>query len=254
MDYFGRIIRLCREKEIPLILVKTPTVDLKKYQPYCNAVEQIAEREGLAFYNFNEMGEETGITGEDFYFDTHLNLAGARKLSRSLAEILLDTVTLTDHRGDSAYASWDVNAETINDGYLLSVTEAADYITELQRGGRAVLLVKNGDWENREPYLGFAKALSKLGVSEEELLSEGSAAWLIDQATGQISRKESGFTIDGKDYAVDFERAAVTENGSIVYTFRDLGITLLVYDYGCGKLLDRVDFLHSGYFALDRKE
>ena len=37
LDYFGRIISLCREKEIPLILVKTPTVDLKKYQPYCNA-------------------------------------------------------------------------------------------------------------------------------------------------------------------------------------------------------------------------
>ena len=253
LDYFEKIICLCREEAIPLILVKTPTVDLEKYQPYCNAVERIAAQEGLPFYNFNEMGEETGITGEDFYFDTHLNLTGARKLSRSLAGILLDTVELTDHRGDSAYASWDVNAETINDGYLLSVTEAADYITELQRGGRAVLLVKNGDWENREPYLSFVKELSKLGVSEEELLSKGSGAWLIDQTTGQISRKESGFTIDGKDYAVDFERAAVTENGSIVYTFRDLGITLLVYDYGCGKLLDTVDFLHSGYFELSRK-
>ena len=253
LDYFGRIVELCREKEIPLILVKTPTVDLKKYQPYCKAVEQIAAREGLAFYNFNEMGEETGITGEDFYFDTHLNLTGARKLSRCLAGILQDTVELTDHRGDSAYASWDVNAENINDGYLLSITEAADYITELQRGGRAVLLIKNGDWENREPYIGFVKELAKLGVSEEKLLENGSGAWLIDQAAGQVSRKGLSFTIDGKDYAVDFEQAAVTENGSIVYTFRDLGITLLVYDYGCGKLLDAVDFLHSGYFELSRK-
>ena len=253
LDYFEKIISLCREEVIPLILVKTPTVDLKKYQPYCNAVDQIAAREGLPFYNFNEMGAETGITGEDFYFDTHLNLTGARKLSRSLAGILLDTVELTDHRGDSAFASWDVNAENINDGYLLSITEAADYITELQRGGRAVLLIQNGDWENREPYLGFVKELSKLGVSEEELLEKGSGAWLIDQAAGQVSRKGLAFTVDGKDYAVDFAQAAVTENGSIVYTFRDLGITLLVYDYGCGKLLDSVDFLHSGYFELDRK-
>ena len=253
LDYFGRIVKLCREKEIPLILVKTPTVDLEKYQPYCNAVEQIAAREGLPFYNFNEMVEETGITGEDFYFDTHLNLSGARKLSRSLAGILLDTVTLTDHRGDSAYASWDVNAEDINDAYLRSITEAADYIAELQRGDRAVLLIKNGDWENREPYIGFAKELSKLGVSEAELLENGSGAWLIDQAAGQVSRKGFAFSVDGKEYAVDFEQAVVTENGSIVYTFRDLGITLLVYDYSCGKLLDRVDFLHSGYFELDRK-
>ena len=254
LDYFERIISLCREEEIPLILVKTPTVDLKRYQPYCNAVEQIAAQEGLAFYNFNEMGEETGITGEDFYFDTHLNLAGARKLSRCLAEILLETAALPDHRGDSAYASWDVNAETINDGYLMSITETADYIMELQRGGRAVLLIKNGDWENREPYLSFVKALSKLGVSEAELLSEGSGAWLItDVPAGQVSRKGRGFAIDGKDYAVDFEQAVVTENGSIVYSFRDLGITLLVYDYGCGKLLDTVDFLRRDYFTLNRK-
>ena len=69
-----------------------------------------------------------------------------------------------------------------------------------------------------------------------------------------MSRKGLSFTIHGMDYAVDFAQAAVTENGSIVYTFRDLGITLLVYDYGCGKLLDRVDFLHSAYFELARKE
>ena len=117
-----------------------------------------------------------------------------------------------------------------------------------------MLLIKNGDWENREPYLSFAKELSKLGVSEEELLEKGSGAWLItDVPAGQASRTGSSFTIDGKDYAVDFAQAAVTENGSTVYTFRDLGITLLVYDYGCGKLLDRVDFLHSGYFELSRK-
>ena len=254
LDYFNRIISLCRDEEIPLILVKTPTVDLRKYQPYCKAVEQIAEREGLAFYNFNQMGEETSITGEDFYFDTHLNLAGARKLSRCLAGILQDTVMMTDHRDDGAYASWDVNAEKINDAYLRSITEAEDYFAELQRGGRAVLLIKNGDWENREPYLGFVKELSGLGVSEEELLKNGSGAWLItDVPAGQASQKGCSFTLDGKDYAVDFEQAAVTENGSIVYTFRDLGITLLVYDYGCGKLLDRVDFLHSGYFELSRK-
>lgn len=254
LDYFGRIVNLCREKEIPLILVKTPTVDLEKYQPYCNAVEQIAAREGLAFYNFNQMGEETGITGEDFYFDTHLNLSGARKLSRSLADILRSTVELTDHRGDVAYASWDVNAEEINDGYLLRITEAADYIAELQRGGRAVLLIKNGDWENREPYPGFVKELAKLGVSQEALLENGRGAWLItDVPAGQATRKGSSFTIDGKEYAVDFEQASVRESGSIVYTFRDLGITLLVYDYSCGKLLDMVDFLHSGYFELSRK-
>lgn len=255
MDYFMRIVSLCRERGIELILVKTPTVDLEKYQPYSNAAAEIADELGLAFYDFNKMGEETGIEGKDFYFDTHLNLGGARKLSLCLGEILLDTVPLTDHRGDAAYSSWDVNAENIDDGYLLNITEAGDYIEELQRGGRALLLIKNGDWEKREPYLGFVKELSVLGVPEEELLSDASGAWLIeDTAEGEAGPMGLDFMLDGKSYTVDFDGLnAVTENGSIIYSFKDLGITMLVYDYSCGKILDMADFLHTDGFTMSGK-
>ncbi len=255
LDYFMRIVSLCREQGIRLILVKTPTVDLEKYQPYSNAVSEMAEELGLDFYDFNKMGEYTGIEGGDFYFDTHLNLSGARKLSLCMGEILLDTVPLDDHRGDAAYSSWNVNAENIDDGYLLDITLAEDYISELLRGGRAVLLIKNGDWEKREPYLSFAQELSELGVPLEELLAEDSGAWLMeDGAAGEAGEMGLDFLLDGKSYTVDFEDAnAVTENGSIIYSFRDIGITLLVYDYSCGKILDAVDFLHTEGFALSRK-
>ena len=255
LDYFMRIVSLCREEGIKLILVKTPTVDLEKYQPYSNAVAEMAKELGLDFYDFNKMREETGIEGEDFYFDTHLNLSGARKLSLCLGEILLDSLDLRDHRGDEAYASWDVNAENIDDGYLLAITQADDYLDELLRGGRAVLLIKNGDWEKREPYLSFAKELSALGVPEEELLGNDSGAWLIeDSAGGEPGPMGLDFVIDGKSYTVDFQSLnAVTENGSIIYSFRDLGISLLVYDYSCGKILDAVDFLHTEGFSLSRK-
>lgn len=255
LDYFMRIVSLCLEEGIELILVKTPTVDLEKYQPYSNAVTGLAEELGLDFYDFNKMAEETGIDGRDFYYDTHLNLGGARKLSLSLGAILLEKVELADHRGDQAYFSWDVNADNIEDGYLLDITETGDYLAELKRGGRAVLLIKNGDWEKREPYLSFVKELAQLGVAEDELLSENSGAWLIsDCAAGKVSPMGLEFQLEDKSYLVDFQELnAVTENGSIVYSFRDLGITMLVYDYSGGKLLDMVDFFHTQGFQLSRK-
>lgn len=255
LDYFMRIVSLCREEGIELILVKTPTVDLEKYQPYSNAVTGLAEELGLDFYDFNKMSEETGIDGRDFYYDTHLNLGGARKLSLSLGEILLEKLELADHRGDPAYFSWDVNADNIEDGYLLDITETGDYLAELKRGGRAVLLIKNGDWEKREPYLSFVKELAQLGVAEDELLSENSGAWLIsDCAAGKVNPMGLEFQLEDKSYLVDFQELnAVTENGSIVYSFRDLGITMLVYDYSGGKLLDMVDFFHTQGFQLSRK-
>ena len=94
-----------------------------------------------------------------------------------------------------------------------------------------------------------------MGAAEEELLAEGSGAWLIgDSASAESGRMGMEFTIDGKSYAVDLENLnAVTENGSIIYSFRDLGISLLVYDYNCGKILDAVDFLHTDGFRLSRK-
>lgn len=94
-----------------------------------------------------------------------------------------------------------------------------------------------------------------MGVPEEELLSEDSGAWLIsDVPSGTVSPMGLAFQLDGKNYQVDFgELNAVTEDGSIVYSFRDLGITMLVYDYNCGKLLDTVDFFHTDGFQMSGK-
>lgn len=255
MEYFMDIVRLCREQGIELILVKTPTTDLEKYQPYCNAVAEIAGDLGLKFYNFNLMTDELGIDSSDFYHDTHLNLSGARKVSQALGEILLAALPLADHRGEPGYASWDVNAKNIEDGYLLDITEAGDYISELIRGGRTVLLIKNGDWEKREPYLSFVSGLSKLGVSEEELLREESGAWLIeDLPAGTVSPMGLEFQLGGRELRVDFEELnAVTENGSIVYSFHNLGITMLVYDAESTELMDIADFIHTDGFRLSRK-
>jgi len=256
LDYFYRIVSLCESEGIELVLVKTPTVDMKLYQPVCNAVEQIAKEEGLSFYNFNLMYGETGILPEDFYFDTHLSLTGARKLSRSLVDVLkTEGIEFSDHRGESGYESWDENARRINDEYLLSITEAEDYIAELQRGGREVLLIKNGDWQKREPWLSFASELSALGVTEEELLCDGSGAWYIsDVSSGAVSENTTEFYLDNKKLFVDFDSLnAVTDNGSIVYSFHNIGITMLVYDGESDALLDKADFLHTDYFALSRK-
>ena len=92
-------------------------------------------------------------------------------------------------------------------------------------------------------------------MAEDELLSENSGAWLIsDCAAGKVSPMGLEFQLEDKSYLVDFQELnAVTENGSIVYSFRDLGITMLVYDYSGGKLLDMVDFFHTQGFQLSRK-
>ena len=109
LDYFERIVSLCREKEIELVLVKAPT-DSWRY-PWHDEYEAkavaLAEQYALAYYNFLNDFEAIGL---DFSTDTydaglHLNVHGAEKLTAYFGNILDETYDLTDGRQDDTLAA-----------------------------------------------------------------------------------------------------------------------------------------------------
>lgn len=250
LDYLMKIVELCRAEDIRLILVKTPTADLALYQPYCNSVEELANELGLEFYNFNLMYDELGLTGEDFYPDTHMNLMGARKLSRWIGENWQEELGLEDHRGDPDYDSWAVNAARIDLGYLRSITRAEDLVQELAYTGRDFILIKNGSWQDREPYTSLAESLSSLGIAPEELKAQESCAWLI--SGGETVASGNSLSCKDVSYEIDFEGAKVLENSVESLAFKDLGLTLLPLDAESGKAVDRIDLLHRDCFQISR--
>ena len=102
LDYFERIVTLCREREIELVLVKAPT-DSWRY-PWHDEYEQkavaLAEQYDLPYYNFLHDIEAIGL---DFSTDTydaglHLNVYGAEKLTTYFGKILKENYQLTDTR------------------------------------------------------------------------------------------------------------------------------------------------------------
>lgn len=132
--YLIRIITYCQEKNIPLVLIKTPTVNRAAEQPIYNTVKEMAEQYGVPFYNMNLLDEWTGITCNDYWTDgAHLNTNGARKVSSWLGGILQRDYYLQDHRGDSNYVSWENNAKRIEQEYLSSITDPEEYQKELDR-------------------------------------------------------------------------------------------------------------------------
>ncbi len=117
-QYLLKIIELCKEKQLPLVLIKTPTANRVEEQPYYHAVQGIAEEYGLPFYNMNLLDDQTGLTETDYWTDgQHLNTAGAQKISRWLGKLLKEEYQLENHRGEKAYQSWDQNAENVKMGY-----------------------------------------------------------------------------------------------------------------------------------------
>ena len=98
-----KIRNLCNERQIRLILVKSPANSWKYwwYDEWDIEVRDYAERYGLDYYNF--IGDEK--IGIDWSRDTydggaHLNTNGAEKLTRYFGKMLREKYGLADRRNE----------------------------------------------------------------------------------------------------------------------------------------------------------
>ena len=80
--YLNKMIELCREKDVELMLVKTPSNATPDEKKYYNTVERIAKENDVAFVDYNMHYDEIGFDFEqDFFDDSHLNVYGAEKFT-----------------------------------------------------------------------------------------------------------------------------------------------------------------------------
>ena len=108
--YLDRIVDLCREKGIELILIKSPCLYPAWYEEWDRWLEDYAERNGVEYIDAIPRMEEMGIDLKTDTYDggIHLNVYGAEKYTRWLGEKLRD-LPFTDNRLDpktaAAYAA-----------------------------------------------------------------------------------------------------------------------------------------------------
>ena len=259
LEYLNKIIELCREENVPLMLLKTPSLEREQTQPILNTVAAIAEDNDLAFVNMNLMDDELGITADDWSLDRHMNASGARKVSAWLAEYVQREYGIPDRRGDAAYASWDINAHNVNNVYLAAVTDSADYFDELRRNGRALLVIKNSPWES-EAMTALEAELESVGVQRAVYDESANNAILIaDTVTGenipaQTEGESMSFALGGGTLRVNFEYQDVYLNDKKLTYYGGSEITLIVYDTLTGEVVDTVGFNTLDGCVLTRDE
>jgi len=133
LEYMDKILELCRENDIHLVLVKTPLSSFRA--PQHTAVQAFAEEHGLSFYDFNDAAlyEACGFVFnhdmDDFSkTNAHANPSGARKMSYFLADELLQSGWVEPHEdeqwsgtrlfNDNTYKDFQLRNETNLDTYL----------------------------------------------------------------------------------------------------------------------------------------
>lgn len=103
--YLEKMTKLCKENDIELILIKSPSVYPYWYPEWDQQMKDYAKKNNLTYINFLELADEIGIDYQKDTFDggLHLNLSGAEKFTTYFGEILSKDFNLPDHRNEEEY-------------------------------------------------------------------------------------------------------------------------------------------------------
>ena len=107
VEYLDKIVALCREKGVALILVKSPCLYPAWYEEWDRWLEVYAAENGVTYLNAIPLMDRMGIDLDTDTYDggIHLNVYGAEKYTRWLGTYLRDRGLVEDQRQDPATAA-----------------------------------------------------------------------------------------------------------------------------------------------------
>ncbi|MDE7179368.1 MAG: hypothetical protein K2O59_16320 [Lachnospiraceae bacterium] len=245
-EYLRKIIELCRQQEIPLIIVVSPYALTETEQSKYNYLESIALEYQISFINYNSEAAYSRM-GLDFNSDMadrdHLNYLGNIKYTNVLGEDIQNYMPLSDHRGDARYSSWEMNSKDIHartaDFKAASATTGDDLASAFDGSVHSIYVYTISDTgricENTDVF-------GKLGI-ESGLMKDGGLYLIKNLLCRQISDQglqwEYEESFDGKWLSVKngllVEDSRIVDKKSLVFNGKQYiddpqGIYLFIYD------------------------
>jgi len=106
--YMNKMIDLCKEKNIKLLLVELPSADSWS-KDMSDKTFEYAKKHDLEFIDMNLNAEDFGFDWETDTCDAgdHLNVYGAEKVSKYLGKIIQEKYNIPNRKDDSNYADWN---------------------------------------------------------------------------------------------------------------------------------------------------
>lgn len=195
VDYMDRIHAFCQEKGLKLVLIKTP---VRSWNASLHmAVEALATRYGLEFYDFNFAPYYNDINcfmPFDAHDNTHFNYFGAMKLTDWLGDYLAEQCGTGDVRGKAGYEHMDAQYEqyrqTVLPGELKSATDPIDYLKLAAEAGRKVTLTAHYG-ATAAMTDGQIASLEEMGLAQLMQLKEGETYTAVLEKGALVSQKVS---------------------------------------------------------------
>lgn len=229
--YLRKLIALCRDKEIHLLLVNSPYLNqTEEKQTAYNYVFQIAQEYGVPFIDSNFVEELQIDFAQDLLEPSHLNYYGSVKYTDYLAGWLEEHYELPDRRADIRYGDWQ---------------EASKKLRHTQLYGRMLKkLKKTGTCSE---YIETARRMEECMVVTCE--KPDGAVCVYDNGERVFTGGASGedyfrhFDLDNSDLVIKSRNGHV----SVIidrkdYLYTDKGMNVLVYDKVAEAVIDGAGF------------
>ena len=141
MGYLQKMVDLCKEKGVELVLIKAPTEYPHWYKEWDEQVAAFAEKNGIKYINFIPLQENVGLDMSKDTYDAglHLNTSGAEKMADYFGAWLKINYDLTDYRDNKEYAEiWQKKVDFYNSMKQQQYDELEKYGKLVSFGANAI--------------------------------------------------------------------------------------------------------------------
>ena len=272
VEYLEKMVQLCNEKGIKLIMVKIPQGG-ENIQRIDYAYRQLAEQYGLDYYNFREKSlyEKMNIDPSTERVQGHGNLYGNYKNSALLGKILKENYNLPtvrdpqyeETRGDYEYVctSFSLTQIVDIDEYLHAVNRP-NFIVMISVKDEAVNGLKDSTkdilteigltacWDKDTMYRHAYYAVIKDGTILEKQAKEKGGEPITTE--GSFNKLRNHYTIKSAGYEdMGGSYSSIIIDGK-EYSLNSRGLNIVVYDKYLCKVVDSVCFDTYGDSSIKR--
>lgn len=107
-DYLDKIITLCQDNGIEILLVYVPYGHMKEDDVLnANYGYVVAEEYGINYVNFIDTNIGMNYLTDCYDTNAHLNPSGAKKITRYLGAYIKQHYSIPDHKQDEEYQEWN---------------------------------------------------------------------------------------------------------------------------------------------------
>ena len=253
-EYLDRIVMLCRENGISLILTKMPDTDcnVSKY----NTMSDYAQEQGIPYWDFNEesLYRASGFVHmEDMNDDWHVNLWGAKKISRCIAEKLYDAYGITgiqDSQWEDTKTYYDM---VCRDCGLKQITDIEQYMDAVSREDYTVLIAVKGDgmtfleesvkedFRQMGLFMDYTENSSYFAVIHEGKIEEGTSKEILVHH-GSIGNRLTDYEIKSAGWDSTYDVCASIKINDEEWARNGNGINVVIYRNERKQVVDSVSY------------